>query len=98
VVGSTSTRISSLLLMSILGLVAVILIAPGVDLPDIVFQRNSSPSAICALGHQIPQGQMAEIQSRTLQSEFRDPVVALNRRLVTTAFAIPSIAPPILRC
>jgi hypothetical protein len=39
----TVGSLASLLLITLLGVIAVVLIAPEVDLPDTAFQRNSSP-------------------------------------------------------
>ena len=44
-----------LLLMSILGLIAAVLIAPTVDLPDTAFQRDGAPLSIHALSHSAPK-------------------------------------------
>ena len=45
----------SLLLIVLLGIIAVVLIVPEVDLPDTAFHRNSSPLAIRASSHQVSQ-------------------------------------------
>jgi len=48
--------LSSLLLIGLLALIAAVLIAPDVDLPDTAFQRNTSPLAIHAQSLHVPQG------------------------------------------
>lgn len=51
-----SGPLSSLLLIGLLALITAVLIAPQVDLPDTAFQRDSSPLAIHALAHHVPEG------------------------------------------
>ncbi len=55
--GSFKTGLlSSALLILLFGLIAAVLIAPDIDLPDTAFQGNTSPLAIHALSHHVPQG------------------------------------------
>lgn len=43
------------LLLGLLAVVTLILVLPDVDLPDTAFQRNTSPIALCAHFHSVPQ-------------------------------------------
>jgi hypothetical protein len=57
----TAGSLASLLLITLLGMIAVVLIAPEVDLPDTAFQRNSSPQTIRAQATQSPDRQVGTL-------------------------------------
>jgi hypothetical protein len=57
----TAGLLASLLLITLLGMIAVVLIAPEVDLPDTAFQRNSSPQTIRAQATQSPDAQVSTL-------------------------------------
>ena len=90
--------LSSLLLIVLLGLIAAVLIAPDVDLPDTAFQRNSSPLAIHALSSHFPQGNangsVSHVQLRL--ADVSD--LALKVFSSDSAVEVPSVPHRILRC
>ena len=57
----TAGSLASLLLITLLGMIAVVLIAPEVDLPDTAFQRNSSPQTIRAQATQSPDAHVSTL-------------------------------------
>ena len=93
-----SGPLSSLLLIGLLALIAVVLIAPQVDLPDAAFQRNSSPLAIHALAHHAPEGN-ANGSAPQIPFRFADASdLALKVFSCDSAVEVHSVAHRILRC
>ena len=91
------SRLSTLVLIAVLGLIVAILIAPQVDLPDYTFQRNSSPLAMHALSHHVPEGNASCLASLvSLQPDAVDPARTVSSSDLATE--APSVPHPILRC
>lgn len=63
-----SLRLSSLLVIALLGVIAVMLIVPNIDPPDTAFQNNTAPVVVHSVSHHVPQG---NDHSRALDIQFR---------------------------
>lgn len=93
-----SAPFSTLLLIVVLSMIAIVLIAPQIDLPDTAFQRNSSPLAIHAQSHHIPgRNATAGDFSSSLPVTVSFDLIPMicNRDSAVEVFPAPH---PILRC
>ena len=93
-----SGPLSSLLLIGLLAWIAVVLIAPQVDLPDAAFQGNGSPLGIHALTREVPQrdANIGAPEIALPPSDASD--LALMVLFCDKAVGVPSLTPRILRC
>jgi hypothetical protein len=97
--GSFKTgRLASALLILFFGLIVAVLIAPDIDLPDTAFQRNSSPLAIHALSHHVPQGNTNGSASHTSFRLADGSCFALGVCSGDNVVEVPSVPHRILRC
>jgi hypothetical protein len=93
-----SGPLSSLLLLGLLAWIAVVLIAPQVDLPDTAFEKNNSPLAVHALTIHVPQenanGNALQITFSSAEASDLPLEVFFSDKTVE----VPTIPPRILRC
>jgi len=93
-----SGPLSSLLLIGLLAWIAVVLIAPQVDLPDAAFQGNGSPLGIHSLTREVPQrdANIGAPEIALPPSDASD--LALMVFFCDKAVGVPSLTPRILCC
>lgn len=93
-----SFRLSSLLVVLLLGVIAVMLIAPDVDLPDTAFQGNTAPIAVHFVSHHVPQGN-GDSQAFKIQPGFDDlSSLSLRTHSNDSGMIVPVASRRILRC
>ena len=92
-----SSRLSSLLVIALLSLIAVMLIVPDLDSPDIAYPANAAPAVIHGIHHHISHGNQ---QSRAFDAPLRlgESSDSLLGRLANIA-ELPALeSHQILRC
>jgi hypothetical protein len=92
-----SRPLSSLLLIGLLAWIAIVLIAPQIDLEDAAFQSKDSPLAIHALTHRVPHGN-ASVSTPGIKLQATAPSNLSPEVLIGSAVHVPSAPPRILRC
>jgi hypothetical protein len=93
-----STPLSSLLLITLLCLTAVMLIAPQTDPPDTAFQINSVPLAVHGLAHYVPHGKANNDATKVLFRVAESSNLALKDWSTRDAIGGPALPRRILRC
>ena len=93
----TAGSLASLLLITLLGMIAVVLIAPEVDLPDTAFQRNSSPQTIRAQATQSPDAHVSTLAASCEIGAVSPDPADDGRTHVRSVQPFPALRTP-LRC
>ena len=90
-------ELSSLLVVALLTVIAVMLIVPELDRPDIAYPANAAPAVIHGIHHHVPHGNQ---QSRAFNAplESSESSDSLLRRLSNIAELSPLESHQILRC
>ena len=93
-----STPLSSLLLITLLGVFTVMLIVPEIDPPGTGFQTDGFPLTVHGLAHHAPHG---KTKNDAIQVPFRVAEAsnrAHNDRSTREAMGVPAVPERILRC
>ena len=90
--------VSAILLVGLLAWIAIVLVAPQVDLEDAAFRSGQAPLQIHVLACHVPQADLTFSLPGITHPPAQAPAVVLESGLLETAVEVPSTPPRVLRC
>jgi hypothetical protein len=92
------SRLSSLLVVALLSAIAVMLIAPAIDPPDIAYPANAAPAVIHGTIHHVPHRNQQSHAFEVLPGTSENSEDFCGRHSETTEQIPPLASQQILRC